>query len=281
MEWKPKFNSISNQDKVGSSSISKKEWNFIINSLSNQSNNNTVGIKLIKDIVDKIERTVQLNDSQMKQVEEIVREIILEEILEDIIKKSEILFYPTREDFPLVGKKENFYISKTKEGQEVSEIYYWDEQLNNYISISASSIEPPTAREIEMRTNETHIQWKYINEEVWNDLISLDSIKGEDGETPIVREVEMRSSGTHIQWRYVGDLLWNDLISVSDLEAKEIEMQKGITHLQWKYLDEVEWRNLIPIEDLKGEDGGGMTIETSEGIDGEPIDSNADFWIKY
>lgn len=39
-------------------------------------------------------------------------------------------------------------------------------------------------REIEMRSNETHIQWRYTGEddESWKDLISLDLIKGKDGQ---------------------------------------------------------------------------------------------------
>lgn len=39
-------------------------------------------------------------------------------------------------------------------------------------------------REIELRTNETHIQWRYSGEddEAWKDLITIESLKGEDGQ---------------------------------------------------------------------------------------------------
>lgn len=40
-------------------------------------------------------------------------------------------------------------------------------------------------REIELRTNETHIQWRYSGEddEAWQDLIPIEGLKGEDGKS--------------------------------------------------------------------------------------------------
>ena len=38
------------------------------------------------------------------------------------------------------------------------------------------------AREIELQKSETHIQWRYVGEEVWRDLVALNDIKGDKGE---------------------------------------------------------------------------------------------------
>ena len=37
------------------------------------------------------------------------------------------------------------------------------------------------AKEIELQKSETHIQWRYIGEELWRDLVALNDIKGEQG----------------------------------------------------------------------------------------------------
>ncbi len=37
------------------------------------------------------------------------------------------------------------------------------------------------AREIELQTSETYIQWRYKSDETWNDLIALENLKGRDG----------------------------------------------------------------------------------------------------
>ena len=38
------------------------------------------------------------------------------------------------------------------------------------------------AREIELQKSETHIQWRYVGEEVWRDLVALNDIKGDAGD---------------------------------------------------------------------------------------------------
>ena len=39
------------------------------------------------------------------------------------------------------------------------------------------------AKQIELQKNETHIQWKYDDEEEWTDLVSLEELRGKKGET--------------------------------------------------------------------------------------------------
>ena len=76
-------------------------------------------------------------------------------------------------------------------------------------------------REVELRTNDTHIQWRYEGEadDAWRDLVALDAVTGEDG-----REVELQIANGYIQWRYTTGA-------------------------------DTDWKNLMPLSDLKGEDG--------------------------
>ncbi len=131
---------------------------------------------------------------------------------------------------------------------------------------------------IQMRATETHIQWRWVNDGIWHNLIELSFFEGEEGQdglTPFIgengnwwigttdtnipaegqagKEVELRVSGGYIQWRYAGDLSWINLIATAELEGtdgKEIELQEGTTHIQWRYVGDTEWLDLIAIDDL-------------------------------
>ncbi len=41
------------------------------------------------------------------------------------------------------------------------------------------------AREIELRNDGSHIQWRYVGDGAWMDLVPLDDIRGTDGSSPI------------------------------------------------------------------------------------------------
>lgn len=66
------------------------------------------------------------------------------------------------------------------------ERYRYDEQNKKWIlAKNSSSI---LGREIELRKNATHIQWKYTDEdeEGWINLVPLEEISGTDGISPIL-----------------------------------------------------------------------------------------------
>ncbi len=95
-------------------------------------------------------------------------------------------------------------------------------------------------RNIEMQEGLTHIQWKYVEDENWIDLIAIDELKGEPGIPG-----------------QPGD---------DGLNGREIELQKGDTHIQWKYFDMPSnaWIDLVALEDLKGDPGTGGGDFTGE-----------------
>ena len=73
-------------------------------------------------------------------------------------------------------------------------------------------------REIDLRVNATHIQWRYEGEgsDDWRDLVTLSSLTGADGHDGLDgKEVELRVNGGYIQWRYKGDADWINLTAGS------------------------------------------------------------------
>src|SRR5690606_8944582 len=78
-------------------------------------------------------------------------------------------------------------------------------------------------REIELRVTETHIQWRYVGDTSWQNLIPLAELKGEKGDPgkdgADGREIELRVEDRYIQWRLRGDERWINLISLDDLQG--------------------------------------------------------------
>lgn len=135
-------------------------------------------------------------------------------------------------------------------------------------------------REVEFQTSDTHLQWRYVEDVSWNDLIALslltgadgvdgtngtngtdgvDGINGTDG-----REVEFQTNLTHIQWRFVGDETWINLVALSlitgqdgtnGIDGREVEFQSSSTHLQWRYEGETSWNDLFLLSSLTGDNG--------------------------
>ena len=115
--------------------------------------------------------------------------------------------------------------------------------LNSYSNPAELTVIPSggtDGREVELRTTDTHIQWRYEGEDdsAWRDLVALDAVTGEDG-----REVELQIANGYIQWRYTTGA-------------------------------DTDWKNLMPLSDLKGEDG-----EDGEDGDTPYIGSNDNWWI--
>ena len=77
---------------------------------------------------------------------------------------------------------------------------------------------PPPAgddgREVELQTSATHVQWRYIGDVAWLDLVPLELITGQDGSHGL--SAELRTNTTHIQWRQAGGA-WADLIPLESL----------------------------------------------------------------
>ncbi len=72
-------------------------------------------------------------------------------------------------------------------------------------------------KQVEIQSNGTYIQWRYIGE-TWTNLVSLDSLKGKDGTNGVDgKNVEMRVSGNTLQYRLQGDATWTNLFDFASL----------------------------------------------------------------
>ena len=200
-----------------------------------------------------------------------------------------------------------------------TKLYVFNEQYNgdqktDYASdfVDITSIVIADGGKVELRTNETHIQWKYKSEgdDAWRDLLALSAIAGGDGsggsDGADGREIELQNNGTTIQWRYKGDTTWNDLVDLSALtgaagqdgkdgqdgaDGREVELRVDGGYIQWRYTtgSDTEWKNLIAIsalQGLKGDKGdkgdpGADGQDGKDGQDGLPpyIGDNGNWWI--
>jgi integrin beta 8 len=98
-------------------------------------------------------------------------------------------------------------------------------------------------REIELRNDGTNVQWRYVGDPTWINIILLEDLRGAPGTDG--REIELRATGSYIQWRYTtGSGGWNNLIALSELKgdkgdpglsAYEIAVANGFvgTEAQW------------------------------------------------
>lgn len=77
-------------------------------------------------------------------------------------------------------------------------------------------------REVEIGASATHIQWRYVGELAWTNLVALSSLQGppgpqgESGANGL--NPEFRIESNYIQWRYVdGGMEWANLVDLTTL----------------------------------------------------------------
>jgi hypothetical protein len=149
-------------------------------------------------------------------------------------------------------------------------------------------------REVEFRKINGYIQWHYVEEIQWRNLIALSDIKGDAGYSPVKgvdyvdgtdgedgsdgQPVMIQVSGANIQWKLAGASEWINLIALASLkgdagrtpvkgvdyidgtdgddgnDGKSIEIQSTATHIQWRAIGDSVWINLLALSEIKGED---------------------------
>lgn len=108
------------------------------------------------------------------------------------------------------------------------------------LSFSESGTQGQPGREVELQTSGTHLQWRYVGDVLWTNLVALSEITGPTGSTGSTgatgsagatgaagadgadgREVEIQNNGTHIQWRYVGDVSWTNIVALTAITGPQ------------------------------------------------------------
>ncbi len=112
-----------------------------------------------------------------------------------------------------IGKNGDFYFDSLAQ-----KIYY--KQSGAWILKSSISDgkDGQNGKQIELRTTQTYIQWSYVGENSWNNLISLEAFKGRDGID--AKEVEFRATDSYIQWKHAGGS-WNNLVDLNLLVGEK------------------------------------------------------------
>ena len=71
------------------------------------------------------------------------------------------------------------------------------------------SIAGEDGREVTFRVEQGYIQWQYVGDDGWTDLLDLGSIAGTDG-----RSVRLDVVDGHVAWQYEGDDTWTNLFEI-------------------------------------------------------------------
>jgi hypothetical protein len=78
-----------------------------------------------------------------------------------------------------------------------------------------------SGKEVQLQTSATHVQWRYIGDSTWTNLLPLSEITGSQGPAGPAgangQNIELQTSATHIQWRVVGAASWIDLVTLASL----------------------------------------------------------------
>lgn len=96
-------------------------------------------------------------------------------------------------------------------------------------------------RDPELHRSETHLQWRYVGDEQWNNLLDLQDIKGKDGRNGI--DGLNGKAGT------------NGKDGKDGHDGREVELIADSEWIRWRYVGESGWIDLVPLELLKGKDG--------------------------
>lgn len=167
---------------------------------------------------------------------------------------------PDSASLPSSGNTENDFWITSDDGHG----WVWDG--SQWIDVGQIQGDPGAdGREVELQKSATHIQWRYVGEVGWVNLVTLSELKGDQGDPG--NSAEFQVTATHIQWRLQGAPTWTDLIALSELEGEkgdagdQVELRTDSGFIQWR-LTGGTWANLIEIATLKGDQGDpGKSVE--------------------
>lgn len=130
-------------------------------------------------------------------------------------------------------------------------------------------------REVELQKSVTHVQWRYVGDVSWTDLILLSEITGPQGTQGVQGETGPQgptgvqgiqgNTGPQGPAGAQGVQGPAGTNGTDGTDGREVELQSNGTHIQWRYAGDVSWTNVIALSSLQGPQG----IQGVQGIQGE------------
>lgn len=110
-----------------------------------------------------------------------------------------------------------------------------------YLAQNFANLRP---KDVEFNSNDDlkTVQWRYVGETEWRELLSYSDITGPT--------LEMQEADGFVQWRPVGAEDWVNLVPISEISGREVEMRQSGNYLEWRYVDETAWAPLWDISQL-------------------------------
>jgi len=80
----------------------------------------------------------------------------------------------------------------------------------------APGVNGADGKQVELHEGSGYVQWRYVGETTWRNLMPLSDISGADG-----RSVNLRVNSGWIQWQHSGDSAWQNLMSMDDMRGSD------------------------------------------------------------
>ena len=137
-----------------------------------------------------------------------------------------------------LGVENDFYLDISNDDVYQKGVSSWDSPVANIKgapglagSDGTNGTDGDDGREVELQVATGYIQWRYVGDVSWTNLVSLVSLTGpagQDGTNGLDgsngsdgREVLLQVSGGYIQWQYSGDMSWTNLVALADLKGEK------------------------------------------------------------
>ncbi len=109
-----------------------------------------------------------------------------------------------------------------------------------------------TAREVEIRNSGEAIQWKYTDEEQWNDLVALADLRGAAGASGA--DGQNGADGANGPAGLNGADGKNGADGQNGQDGRTVEVRKTDDSVQWRY-EGGQWQELVALSDITGPAG--------------------------
>lgn len=80
----------------------------------------------------------------------------------------------------------------------------------------APGVNGADGKQVELQEGSGYVQWRYVGETAWRNLMPLSDISGTDG-----RSVNLRVNTGWVQWQHDGDSSWQNLMSMDDMRGAD------------------------------------------------------------